>query len=73
MTRPPPLSIFNDAVAAEKGRLLAAQAMMLTAESRQRVEAMYGLEYCKQRYPEVYAPPSRFGRILEKLKFVGRR
>lgn len=68
-----PISSFNDDVAREKGRLLAAQAMMRDPDARRRVEEVYGLEYSRRRYPEVYAAPSRFGRILDRLKFVGRK
>ncbi len=67
-----PLSSISDEVAAEKGRLLAAQALMRDPERRKFLEETFGEAYCKNRYPEVYAPPSRFARILDRLKFVGR-
>ena len=37
--------------------LMAAMAMMANPTSRERVEREYGLDYCRRRYPEVYAEP----------------
>lgn len=42
------------AIARERGRSTAAQAIICNPESRRRVEERFGLEYCKQRYPEAY-------------------
>ena len=54
MLMPVSASSFDDAMAAERGRLLAAQAMANNPEQKKTVEAVYGVEYCKRRYPEAY-------------------
>lgn len=41
--------------AAERGRQMAVQAMILNPEQRELVEKTYGIKYCRNRYPEVYA------------------
>lgn len=40
--------------AAERGRLLAAARMADDAEARKRVEDAYGVDFCRQMYPEAY-------------------
>jgi hypothetical protein len=55
------VSSFDDALAAERGRLLAAQAMANNPEQRKNVEVRYGLKYCKLTYPEVYQTTLRTG------------
>ncbi len=56
---------FDDDIAREKGRLLAAQAIAHNPEQKRRVEEMFGKEYVKQRLPEAYR--SGFGRLLDKI------
>ena len=58
-------SSFDDNIAREKGRLLAAQAIAHNPEQKKRVEEMFGKEYVKQRLPEAYR--SGFGRILDRI------
>lgn len=41
--------------AAERGRLMAAQVMANDPVQRMIVEEQFGIEYCKQRYPEAYS------------------
>ena len=48
------LTPLEIAEAEEKGRWMAASMMYHNVESRTRVEAEFGIEYCRQRYPEVY-------------------
>jgi hypothetical protein len=67
-----PVSTYDDAVAAEKGRLLAARAIATDPEARKRVVDAYGEAYVRARYPEAFARSSRFSKILDRLKFVGR-
>ena len=61
MLTPISASSFDDALAAERGRLLAAQAMANNPEQRKTVEAVYGVDYCKRRYPEAYQSTLRTG------------
>ena len=68
--RPIILSIEDDAIAAEKGRLLAAQAIANHPDQKKRVEDVYGVEYCKARYPEAYRGTPFFRSILDKIKFI---
>ena len=69
-----PASSFDDVdIAAERGRLLAAQAIATDPEAMKRVVSAYGLAYVKNRYPEAFAGSSRFGRILDRLKFSTHR
>ena len=63
-------SLEEPSIAAEKGRLLAAQAIAHNPEQRKRVEDVYGLDACKRRYPEAYSPAPFFRSILDRLKFV---
>jgi hypothetical protein len=42
------------AVAKERGRAMAAQAIIANKDSRKRVESLYGIEFCKNRWPEAY-------------------
>ena len=58
-------SSFDDNIAREKGRLLAAQAIAHNPDQRKKVEDLFGVEYCKRRFPEAYR--SGFGRILDKI------
>ena len=70
MLRPISASSFDDAMAAERGRLLAAQAIANNPEQRKTVEAVYGVDYCKRRYPEVYQATLRsgIGRLLDNMR-----
>lgn len=63
-------SSFDDVMAAERGRLLAAQAIANNPEQRKTVEAVYGVDYCKRRYPEVYQATLRsgIGRLLDNMR-----
>ena len=49
-------SAFDDDVAAERGRLTAARAIIENPDQRQRVESILGITYCKLRWPEAYNP-----------------
>lgn len=40
--------------AEEKGRMMAARKMAEDPQARKRVEEVYGEDYCRRRYPEVY-------------------
>ena len=42
------------ALAAERGRLMAANAVRANPESKRRVERKYGKKYCMKRWPEAY-------------------
>jgi hypothetical protein len=42
------------AEAKERGRRMAAEAVRLNPDSRRRVESQYGIEFCKNRWPEAY-------------------
>lgn len=48
------------AYAAERGRLMAAEAMRVNPEARERVERAYGKEWTMHRYPEAY--PQKYGK-----------
>lgn len=61
-----PTSSFDDAVAQERGRALAARAIANNPEQRKIVESTYGEDYCKRRYPEAYR--SGFGKILDRIR-----
>ena len=63
-------SSFDDTLAAERGRLLAAQAMVNNPEQKKTVEAVYGVDYCKRRYPEVYQTTMRsgIGKLFDRMK-----
>ena len=58
-------SSFDDDVAREKGRLLAAQAIAHNPDQKKRVEDAFGVDYCKRRFPEAYR--SGFGRLLDRI------
>ena len=49
-------SAFDDDVAAERGRLFAARAIIENPEQRKLVEDALGIPYCKLRWPEAYNP-----------------
>ncbi len=70
MLMPISASSFDNTMAAERGRLLAAQAMANNPEQRKVVEATYGIDYCKRRYPEVYYSTLKtgIGRLLDNMK-----
>ena len=70
MLMPVSASSFDDAMAAERGRLLAAQAMANNPEQKKTVEAVYGVDYCKRRYPEAYQSTLKtgIGRLLDNMK-----
>lgn len=48
-------SAFDDQVAAERGRLFAVRNMIEDSEKRREMEGVFGLPYCKMRFPEVYS------------------
>jgi hypothetical protein len=50
--------------AMERGRQMAARKMAEDAEARRRVEDVYGVEYCRRRYPEAYR--GNLVRVVEK-------
>ena len=58
-------SSFDDDAARERGRLLAVQAIAHNPDQKKRVEDMFGVDYCKRRFPEAYR--SGFGKILDKI------
>lgn len=60
------ISSFDDMVAAEHGRLLAARALAASIEKRHEMEELMGRDYLRRRYPEAYS--SGFGSLLDKLK-----
>ena len=70
MLMPVSASSFDDAVAMERGRLLAAQAMANNPEQKKTVEAVYSKEYCMRRYPEAYASPlkSGIGKLFDNMR-----
>ena len=61
-------SSFDDAIAAERGRLLAARAIAENADQRKRVEDMFGVAYCRNRYPEAYR--SGFGKFMDRMRIT---
>ena len=68
----PILSITDDDIAKEKGRLWVAQKLAHDPEQRRLAEEAYikaglGLDYLKLRYPEAYAPSPFFRRIVDLL------
>lgn len=48
-------SSFDDQIAAERGRLFAARAIIENPEQRKTVESALGLRYCMMRWPEAYS------------------
>jgi hypothetical protein len=46
---------------------MAAQNIANDAEARKRVEDSYGVEYCRQRWPEAYSRSPFFKSIIERL------
>jgi hypothetical protein len=67
----PPVLLHSpdDLIAAERGRLWAAMALAQDAGKRKEVEDKFGIEYCKQRWPEVYAKSPFFKRLVDKIRF----
>ena len=59
------LSAIDDEVAAERGRLLAAQAIANNPDQKKRVEDTYGVAYCQRRWPEAYR--GRVGRFFDRM------
>lgn len=57
---------FYDAVARERARLLAAQRIASDSEARARVEAVYGVDYCRRNYPEAYG--SGWAKVLDRVR-----
>lgn len=51
-----PFQLDEWSLAAERGRRVAAAMVAENPEARARVESVYGVEYCKRRYPEAYLP-----------------
>jgi hypothetical protein len=68
MNQPLPVSLVDESVAKENGRRLAVSAMLINPEAKKRVEDAYGLEYCRRVYPELYAAPSRWSRLVKNFK-----
>ena len=62
------LSAFDDQIAMEKGRLLAAKALAENPDQRKRTEEQFGIEYCKKRWPEAYSPSPFFRRLIDRIK-----
>ena len=62
-------STYDDAVAEEKGRLLAAQNLARDPERRKQFEVMFGADFARNRYPEAYSPSPFFKRVIDKLQF----
>lgn len=58
-------SSFDDNIAREKGRLLAAQAIAHNPDQKKRVEDIFGKDYVMRRLPEAYR--SGFGRLLDRI------
>jgi hypothetical protein len=53
-------------VAAERGRLMTAHLMASDPEARKRGEDAFGVDFCRNMYPEAYR--SGFGRALDRLR-----
>ena len=49
-----PMTPEEIAIAQERGRSMAAQAIICRPDARQRVEEQYGIDFCKNRWPEAY-------------------
>ena len=47
-------SAFDNDVAAERGRLFAARAIIENPDQRKLCEQRFGKEYCRRRWPEAY-------------------
>jgi hypothetical protein len=47
-------SSFDNDIAKERGRLVAARALIENPEQRKAMEAQHGVVYCRIRWPEVY-------------------
>jgi hypothetical protein len=62
-------STSDDAIAAEKGRLFAAQCIAHNPEQRKHVEDALGVEFCRRRWPEAYRPRPFFKRFVDRLTF----
>jgi hypothetical protein len=60
-----PISAFDDEIAKERGRRLAAQAIANNPEQKRHIESIYGVEACRRRYPEAYK--RGFGRFLDRV------
>ena len=63
------VSAFDDNLAAERGRLLAAQSMANNPEHRKTIEAQLGVNYCRLRWPEAYHSQwaTGIGRLFDRL------
>lgn len=61
---------FADPDAAERGRLLTAQLISNDPEARSRIEDGFGVEFCRQMYPEAYRNIARPGiaGILDRVR-----
>ncbi len=57
-------------IASERGRLIAAANMAESSEARKRVEDAYGVEYCRNRYPEAYRTHLVRGWARKSLKVL---
>jgi hypothetical protein len=66
----PYMGAQEEAVAQEKGRRLAAARMAEYHDIRQRLEDVYGVAYCKSRYPEAYLTVSEADKKLASLPVV---
>lgn len=52
--------------AAERGRLMTAQLLASDPERRQRQEEMFGIDFCRAQYPEVYR--GGFAKLLDRVR-----
>lgn len=59
---------FLDPEAAERGRLLSAQVIMDDPDARKRVEAEFGVEFCRAQYPEAYK--TGFTKLLDRVRLL---
>lgn len=65
-TQPANVSHYAFALAADRGRRMAAEALRLDPVARRRCEIAFGLADCKSRWPEAYeGPVKRFFRGLK--------
>lgn len=60
-----PISSIDDRIAMEKGRLMAARVIAEDEGKRKELEARYGSDVIRQRYPEAYR--SGFFRMLDRI------
>lgn len=59
------------AEAREIGRLMTAHKVATDPEAKARVESVYGVAYCQQRYPEAYVSTNNragFSKMLDRVR-----